>query len=200
MTGYIRRKYNINNHLILYVGQLHGGQYAELFVRATPIIIDNRYDATFMIVGDGYRLKELKELTIALKVDKYFIFTGSIAHDEVPFYLADADICVACFEENDITKCKSPLKIVEYLACGKAIVASNVGEVRNMVGGVGVLTEPGDVNSLANGIMTLLRNSRLREEMGKRARERVERRYNWSETAENLLSAYKRALSLNGNS
>lgn len=190
-SSHIKRKYNIHNYLILYLGQLHGGQYAELFLRAARIILDNRLDATFMVVGDGYRVEALKELSRRLSMDKYIIFTGSVNHSEVPFYIAAADICVACFEENEITKCKSPLKIAEYLACGKAIVASNVGEVRNMVGGVGMLTKAGDIKSLSDGIMTLLKDKKLRENLGKWARERANRKYNWLVTADNLLDAYK---------
>lgn len=190
----IKRKYNINNHLILYLGQLHGGQYVELFIKSARIVVENRRDVTFMIVGDGYRRKELNDLTARLELDKYIIFTGSVDHNKVPCYIRDADICVACFEKNDITLCKSPLKIVEYLASGKAIVASNVGEVRNMVGGVGILTVPGDVNSLAKGILTLLVNKKLREALGNYARHRAEKKYNWSVTSENLLSAYQIAL------
>lgn len=187
----IKRKYNIYNYLILYLGQLHGGQYAELFIRAARIILDNRFDATFMVVGDGYRTEALKELSTRLNMDKCIIFTGSVNHSEVPSYIAAADICVACFEENEITKCKSPLKIAEYLACGKAIVASNVGEVRNMVGGVGMLTKAGDIKSLSDGIITLLKDKKLRENLGKWARERANRKYNWLVTADNLLNAYK---------
>jgi glycosyltransferase involved in cell wall biosynthesis len=190
----IKTKYNIKNYLILYIGQLHGGQYAELFIKAAQIIIGHRKDLTFMIVGEGYRLKELKELTERENVDKYFVFTGFIPHDEIPSYIADADVCVACFEENDITRCKSPLKIVEYLACGKAIVASNVGEIRNMVGGVGILAKPGDVKSLSDGIMTLLHDKELRERLMKQSRQRVETTYNWSVTAKNLLNAYQTAI------
>jgi len=191
-SGAIRKKYNINNHLVLYLGQLHGGQYAELFIKTVPLIIENRHDVKFMVVGDGYRLKELKELAARQNINKYFIFTGSIPHDEIPHYIADADVCVACFEENDITKCKSPLKIVEYAAMGKAIVASNVGEVRNMLGGVAILVEPGDINALAEGVLRLLRDKTLRDNLGKFARQRVERKYNWSKTTLNLLMAYEK--------
>jgi len=190
----IKRKYNINNRLILYLGQLHGGQYVELFIRASRIVIDNGCDATFMIIGDGYRMQALKELTKSLNVDKHIIFTGSINHNEIPFYINAADICVACFEENDITKCKSPLKIVEYMACGKAIVASNVGEIRNMLGGVGMLTKAGDVKSLSDSIIILLGDKELRENLGRAARERVKRKYNWVVTSKNLLSAYQIAV------
>lgn len=190
--GTIRRKYNINNNLILYLGQLHGGQYAELFIKASHIILEKRQDITFMIVGDGYRLGELRDLARRLNVDNYFIFTGSVAHGEIPSYINDADICVACFEENDITRCKSPLKIVEYSACGKAIVASNVGEVRRMLGGVAILVEPGNFNSLAEGILRLLFDKNLRDRLGRFARHRAETKYNWSKTASNLLTAYKK--------
>lgn len=197
LSGNIKRKYNINSYLVLYLGQLHGGQYVELFIKAARTVLENRRDATFIIVGGGYRMKELQDLTVSLGIDKYVIFASSVAHNDIPYYLADADICVACFEKNAITLCKSPLKIVEYLACGKAIVASNVGEIRNMVGGVGLLTKPGDVNSLANGILTLLVNKNLRERLGKCARQRAERKYNWSVTTENLVNAYQTAICCN---
>ena len=193
LSGIIKKKYNINNHLILYLGQLHGGQYAELFIKAARIIIKNRPDVTFMIVGDGYRLRELKELTERENLGGYLIFTGSVTHDEVPRYIADADVCVACFEDNNITRCKSPLKIVEYLAMGKAIVASNVGEVRRMLGGVAILVEPGNFQSLAEGILRLLNDKKLRDNLSRFARQRAERKYNWSVTAENIINAYQKS-------
>jgi len=192
--GDIKRKYGVNGYLVLYLGQLHGAQYAELFIKSVKIIAGYRQDITFMVVGDGYRAAELKDISKALNVEKHLIFTGSINHDEVPYYINDADICVASFEENNITLCKSPLKIVEYLACGKPIVASNVGEVRNMVGGVGILVEPGDVDSLAKGISFLLDDKNLRESFSKLARARAEKKYNWETTAVSLLSAYKLCL------
>lgn len=195
----IKRKYNIDYHLVLYLGQLHGGQYAELFIKAAGIVVKDSPQTAFIIVGDGYRAGELKELAKRENLDGSLIFTGPVPHDEIPHYIAAADVCVACFEENDITKCKSPLKIVEYLSSGKAIVASNVGEVRNMVGGVGFLAKPGDIDSLAEGIKFLLRDEGLRQRIGKAARRRAEEKYNWSVTASNLLSAYGKAnVSLNG--
>lgn len=191
--GAIKRKYSINNYLILYIGQLHGGQYTELFIKSAKVIIEKRQDVNFMVVGDGYRSKELQGLVMSLGLDKYFIFSGSVNHDEIPYYINDADVCIACFEKNNITLSKSPLKIVEYLACGKPIVASNVGEVRNMVGGLGILADPGDIYSLAKGIMLLLDDKALRENCGRLARLRAQQRYNWSVTAENILCAYRKS-------
>ncbi|MBN1492934.1 MAG: glycosyltransferase family 4 protein, partial [Candidatus Omnitrophica bacterium] len=191
MNGTIKTKFGIGHSLVLYLGQLHGGQYVELFIKAIPQVIVKRPDVTFMIVGDGYRRQELEMLARDLGVLQHLIFTGTVPHDDIPYYIGDADVCVACFEENDITRCKSPLKIAEYMASGKAVVASCVGEVRNMLGGLGILTEPGDPRSLAEGIVRLLADRALRERLRFKTRQRVEQRYNWRVTARNILNAYQ---------
>lgn len=189
--GHIRERYGIQGPLVMYVGQLHGGQYVELFIDAATALFKKIPEARFMIVGSGYRLSELKKYSELAGLDGRLIFSEHVHHDEVPSYMAAADICVACFEKNDITECKSPLKIVEYLASGKPVVASSVGEVKNMVGEAGILVEPGNASSLARGIERLLLDKELRLECSHKARKRAEDKYNWSDTAENLLRAYR---------
>ncbi len=191
----IRHRYGIKKPLILYLGQLHGGQYAELFIKAAfSLTNDYQYNLAFMIVGDGYQTEELKKLADRLNLNGKLIFAGAVCHTLVPEYIAAADICVASFEENDVTVCKSPLKVVEYLASGKAIVASYVGEVPDMIGEAGILTKPGDAQSLVSGIIKFLEDDDLRKNLGRLAREKAEKEYNWVVTAENLLSAYNAAI------
>lgn len=194
----VRQKYGLKKPLVLYLGQLHGGQYVELFIETASRLINNyQEELSFMIVGDGYRAEELKKLASGLNLDGKLIFTGAVSHELVPQYIAAADICVACFEENEVTLCKSPLKIVEYLASGKAIVASNVGEVPNMLGKAGILTLPGDVGSLAEGIIKLIEDNNLRKNLERLARERAEKEYNWGVTAKNILVAYEKTIQIN---
>jgi len=194
----IRQKYDIKRPLVLYLGQLHGGQYVELFIEtASKLIKEHQKDISFMIVGDGYQAEELKKIAHRLNFNGRLIFAGAVSHELVPQYIAAADICVACFEENEVTLCKSPLKIVEYLASGKAIVASNVGEVPNMLGESGVLTSPGDSSSLASGILKVLENNDLKNKLEQLARKRAEEEYNWTVTAENFLRAYRKAIQVN---
>ncbi|MDD5503925.1 MAG: glycosyltransferase family 4 protein [Candidatus Omnitrophica bacterium] len=190
----IKTRYNTGRYLVLYIGQLHGGQYAELFIKAAGLILKKTKEVTFMIIGDGYRSVELKELASAQGLGRHMIFTGSLPHEIVPSYINSADICVACFEDNDITRCKSPLKIAEYLACGKAIVASNVGEVGNMIKDAGLLVKPGDCSALADGILKLVNDGGLRQALSSRARARAVEKYNWDFTASSLLSAYNKYL------
>jgi len=80
------------------------------------------------------------------------------------------------------------------LACGKPVVASLVGEVRNMAGGCAVLVKEGNSYSLAEGVLMLLRDEKLRRLLGNSARTRVEKMYNWNYTADSLLRAYERIL------
>ncbi|MCM8813225.1 MAG: glycosyltransferase family 4 protein, partial [Candidatus Omnitrophica bacterium] len=186
----IRERYCIDLPLLLYVGQLHGSQYAELFIRAAKIIVTKDGPVKCMVVGTGSRLSELKRLVTQLGLEEYVIFTGAVPHDEVPLYIAAADIVVACFQDNRITRSKSPLKIVEYLAGGKPIVASGIGEVKYMLGGAGVITKPGDVEDLAGGIRALLNNVPLRQRLSAAARRRAEQLFTWRHTAEALLRIY----------
>jgi glycosyltransferase involved in cell wall biosynthesis len=190
----IRRKYRIDGPLILYLGQLHGAQYAELFIRASREVVNWHPESMFLVVGGGYRLEELRKLTYELGMIERIIFTNFVPHEEIPYYIASADVCVACFENNDITQCKSPLKLTEYLAMEKAIVASNVGEVRNMVGGAGLLVKPGDYLVLAGAINKLLSRPDLRYRMQSLARKRAENKYNWEYTSDNLLEIYEKIL------
>lgn len=190
----VRQRFNVNFPLVMYLGQLHGAQYVELFIKAAKELLDGGLKADFMIVGDGDRAPELRHLSDILGLNGKITFTGAIPHEEVPVYLAACDVAVACFEDNEITRCKSPLKIVEYMASGCAIVASDVGEVRSMVDGSAFLCKAGDVSSLAKGIRSLVHNRSLRMELSKKARQRAELKYNWGNTAKNILKAYERAM------
>jgi len=190
----IREKYGIlkDEHIILYVGQLHGAQYVDLLIKAANIILQARTDVKFMIVGEGFLGQNLRRMVEDFGLKNKIIFTGAVSHDEIPLYIGAASVCVAPFKDTNVSRCKSPLKIVEYMASGKAIVASNVGEVCRMLGGVGMLTAPGDYQGLAVKVVALLNDSNLRCNLGMAARKRAEYKYNWAHTARNLLEAYNK--------
>lgn len=195
--GSVRRRYGIEGPLVLYVGQLHGGQYVNLFIQACREVRARGNDARFMVVGDGVRARELRKMAQGLGLGEAIIFTGAVPADEVPQYIAACDVAVACFEDTEVTRCKSPLKIAEYLACGKPIVASRVGEVENMVGDAGELVEPGRPDELAEKILSLLDDAQLCRELGGKARRRSEEIFNWRVSTRALFSAYRRALRKN---
>jgi len=187
----VRQKHDLDGLVVMYLGQLHGAQYCELFLHAARHILSERDDVTFVVVGTGHRFGELHRISEELNIGHRLVFTGAVEHEKVPQYLAAADVVVACFADTPQVRCKSPLKICEYLAAGKPIVASEVGEAATMVRDVGLLTRPGDVGSLADGIRQLLDQPELRAELSRKARRRAEEKYNWGVTAEHLLRAYR---------
>jgi glycosyltransferase involved in cell wall biosynthesis len=193
----IRKNYDLKDELlVLYHGQLHSCQYVKLFLEAAKIICQHPHARRmkFMVLGDGDELKRLKKFSETLGLEKEVIFAGAAPHSDVPAYVAAADICVAPFEDNEITRCKSPLKVVEYLASGKAIVASDVSEVRNMLGGAGLLVPPGKADKIAEAILELAGDDERRKTMGEAARQRVEIKYNWRSSADALEKAYEAVL------
>lgn len=190
----VRGKYGIKGLLVLYLGQLNGAQYVDLFIEMAGKVLRKEPQALFMIVGSGSMEQALKEQVETLNLEEKILFVGSVPHNKVPEYIAAADICVAVFKETKVTRCKSPLKIVEYMAMGKAIVASDVGEVRSMLGGSGVLVESGKIFPLAEAVVGLLKNNDARYALAKRAREKAEQEHDWSITAERLLRGYEKSI------
>jgi glycosyltransferase involved in cell wall biosynthesis len=191
---HVKQAYRIKKEeeLVLYIGQLHGAQYVDLFIRAAELVLNKQQNVKFMIVGDGFLKSSLRQLVYDLGLQNKVIFSGAVEHDAIPSYIAASSICVAPFRDTPVTRCKSPLKIVEYMASGKAIVASNVGEVRKMLAGCGILTRPDDHRALSEGIIKLLTDTELRHKLGEAARKKAEDQFNWPSTASNIMRAYQK--------
>lgn len=190
----VREKYNFSKNLVLYQGQLSGSNYVYLYLQAARDILNMRNDVQFLVVGGGDRLEESMALAEKLGISENVFFTNKVPHHMVPKYIAAADVVVATFENNAQVLCKSPLKVIEYMSSGKALVGSNVGEVPNMVGEAGLLAEAGNSKDVAEKINILLDNPELRIKLGKKARLRAERMYSWTNSAQTLVQSYYKAI------
>jgi glycosyltransferase involved in cell wall biosynthesis len=190
----IRERHDWQGKLVIYHGQISGANYVHLFIQTAKSILAHRSDVTFVVVGGGDRLDEAKHLAHRLEFEKRLIFTGEVPHHEVPYYIAAADVAVACFEDNPQSRCKSPLKVVEYMASGKAIVASRIPEVMNMIGNCGLLVDPENPLEITDAIEKLLDDPELRQRLGEDARERAVRTHGWQKRTQILVKAYRKAL------
>lgn len=186
-------EHEVKRYIVLYHGQISGANYIHLYLLAVKHILDRRDDVTFFVVGGGDRLEIAKKLAQQLNIDDCVIFTGAVPHKKVAAYVAIADVVVACFEDNEQARCKSPLKLVEYMACGKAIVASGVGEVPGMLCDAGLIVNDTNPSAMADAIHLLLEDGELRKQLGGKARKRSEDYYNWKRGMETLLEAYHKA-------
>jgi len=188
----VREQYRLKPNVVTYVGQLHGAQYCSLFLKMAAVLLEQRQDTTYFVIGNGSQFLDLMKEAEQLGLQDDVIFTGSVPHDDIPKFLKVSDVCVAAFEDTPQTRTKSPLKICEYLAAGRAIVASEMGEVSEMLdhGNAGILARPGDPKSLASGVQRVLNDPTLKASLQYEARRRAETRYNWTNTAKNLMNAY----------
>ncbi|MCR4316015.1 MAG: glycosyltransferase [Planctomycetes bacterium] len=187
----IREQFAIDRPTVIYMGQLHDAQYCDQYLEMAKAIVDEgRVVPYFLIVGGGSRLDDLKRKAIALGLREHTIFTGPVPHEKIPEYIAAADVAVACFASTDQTRTKSPLKVAEYLAMGKAIVATNMGEVPRMTQDAAVLVAPGDIQGLAYRTTEFLLNENLRKDYQRRARRQSEKNLTWRHTAENMLALF----------
>ena len=121
----------------------------------------------------------------ALQVGSKFLFTGQVPYSEVPLYINIMDVCTAPYitSVGEI----SPVKIFDYLSCGKPVVASNnVGSLLLNSGAV-VPVPPDDPKGLAHTITKLLDKSKLRKTMGVTGRKWVVENANRENVARKII-------------
>ena len=139
--------------------------------------------------GTDYLSKLKGKLSHALM--KKVKFSGLVPHNELPNHYSSADIFVHPSFADWF-----PKSIVEAMASGLPVVATDVGGIPEAVinGETGLLVRPGDVSSLANAILDLLRNEDKRKVMGEAGRQRVVDLFSWEQSVTKFLSKYKTLL------
>jgi len=179
---------------LVYVGQLEVAAYAEEAIQSFGMLRRVRPQAHLTIVGGGRYLPMLQELAQEKGLGDGVRFTGYRPAAEVAEFLAQSDVGLAPFADTQVTRAKSPLKVVEYLAAGLPVVGSCVGEVPRMVGDAGRTVAPGDRDAFAQAILELVASPETWQMFSRAARKRVQDVYNWSRTTESILDAYKAAI------
>ena len=127
--------------------------------------VRRRHSRAHLVLVGGGPTEESRTEAARLGLAEVVHFLGPVA-DVVPV-LHHFDVAVLCSESEG-----SSNAVIEYLACGKPVVCTNVGGNAELVreGETGFLLDPGNVPALADGISRLLEDRRLREQMGTRAR------------------------------
>ena len=156
--------------LIMYVGTLGLTSHpVHLLLEAFKIVSQQLPPARLMLVGSGEDYDFLQEEAVRLEISASTIFTGRISPEAIPDYLAAATLSVDPIFDDLTAKARSPLKIIESLSVGTPIITSDVGDRAPLIKDqIGVLVAAGDSNALAEGIMSLLKDKQLRDDMSKR--------------------------------
>jgi glycosyltransferase involved in cell wall biosynthesis len=182
--------------LALYIGHISYGSEVNLALEALPRVVAAVPDIRVVIVGAGDGLPALQEQARRAGLAERVIFTGWVDQQQIPAYLAAADLALYPYRDTLVNRAKSPSKITAYMAMGKPIVATAVGEnVTYLDGGrAGLLTSPDDARTFAEGMVALLRDPARAAELGRRAERRIWEHYDWSRRVLQVEGAYQVAL------
>lgn len=151
--------------------------------------------ARLILIGDGPERKALEKQIRARGIDEFAHLIGAVPHAVLPRLLRAADVLVAPYLPRSRFYF-SPLKLLEYLAVGRPVVASRIGEIPDLLGhGCGRLVRPGNVEELAAAFQELALLPDLRARLGTEASVRVEG-HDWSDRAAVIRRTLKERLGL----
>lgn len=186
---------SIDDSLVCYVGSLSRWEGIEYLIYSAPLVLAENPSTQFLIVGDGQMKGELINLARETGVSDKFIFTGLVPYEKVPLYINASNICVAPFiiKRNERIGI-SPLKLCEYLACEKPVVASRISGLEIIESQeAGVLLPPEAYEPLADAIIELLRDHYLRKKMGENGRKYVVENRSWESVAQKVAEVCQEA-------
>ncbi len=180
-----------------FVGSVRPWHGVEILMDAFGLLACKRNDVTLVIVGEQGTMREHLERQIAeYGLASRVVFTGAVSHEQVPGLLSAMDVVVAPYPKLD-NFYFSPLKVYEYMAAGRAIVASRIGQLTEVItdGHNGLLVEPGAAGPLAEAVERLLNDAALRERFGRQARTDAEQHHSWTRRMQDIMTIVDNARS-----
>jgi glycosyltransferase involved in cell wall biosynthesis len=185
---------------LLIVGRIEPNNGQDIAVEALPAIRSDIPGARLLLVGEdselaggGSALVALRRRVAALGMPEHALqATGAIARDQVPAYLARANVCLVPSRSETFG-----YTCLEAMACGRPVVASATGGLEEIVshGNDGLLTAPGDGPALADAAISLLSDAQRCERLGHAARATVEQRFAAPIVARRVAALYADAAS-----
>jgi glycosyltransferase involved in cell wall biosynthesis len=180
--------------LIVYMGVIAVQDGVDYLLRALDCLVHELRldDFHCVVIGDGTALPALRVMAERLGLSDYVHFTGWVQRADIPSYLSAADICVAPEPSNALNDHSTIVKVMEYMALGKPIVAFDLPEHRYSAGAGAVYAQPNEELDFARQIAALLADAGLRQKIGRAGRARVEANLAWAQQAKALVEAYGR--------
>lgn len=184
-------KNNINKDpfVILYVGKLVSWKGIHNLVYAAKILKD-RGTKNFIVAvaGRGAQKENMERLIKETKTQENFRFLNFVSYDEMPDVYRMADVFVLPSYPTMTWQEQFGMVLVEAMASGKPVISTMSGSIPEVIGNAGILIPPGDYMSLADSILELIGNKKLREAAGKAGRERAEQLFSASKNAQKFAS------------
>jgi glycosyltransferase involved in cell wall biosynthesis len=192
----VRNTYGLKNRIVVgFIGTFTKWHGVETLFEASVSVAQQNTDIVFLLIGDGELRSVLELRAQRAGLEHRILFPGLIPHSAAPSYLAACDILVSPhlgFDNNE-KFFGSPTKLFEYMAMGKAIIASKLEQIGEVIedGKTGLHSIPGDAAGLADKILTVAADVTLRRRLGSNARSIVESKYAWERNVERIVGSLR---------
>ncbi len=185
----IRRRLRIGNDSVVigFVGSLRRWHGIEFLAQAIPRIVAKNPKCVFLIVGTGELEGELRRSIQENNSLDSVRFTGGVPYQDVPQYIVAMDIGLM----PDSNEWGSPMKILEYMLQGKAVVAPKLGPIEEILqnGKTGILFDRLNLDEFVSAILELLESEEFRKAIGCNAQDYVLSERTWTANAEKVVLA-----------
>lgn len=180
-----------DRRVIVTVARLVPIKNVRLLIEALALVRSRVPQTHLLIVGDGPEASSLRAAAANLNVTDAITFAGSVAHADTAAFYRSGDVFALSSDFDN-----SPNVVLEAMACGLPVVATNVGGVRQFVSVPegGVVVAPGDAGALATALQPYLESPATAREAGSHNRRRASSDFSWRASALGLLAIYERLI------
>ncbi|MBU4462036.1 glycosyltransferase family 4 protein [Patescibacteria group bacterium] len=189
---------DVNSYIVCFVGGLGTGHGAKNLIECSPLVLNKVNNVKFLIVGDGPKKKEMEEKAKLFGVENAFIFAGIVPREKVPLYINSSDVCIALYALDDRLKKigASSVKIHDYMGCSKPVIASDKINGLDVIqkSNSGILVDINNPLNISKNVIKLLKDEKMRKEMGINGRKLVEEKYNWESIAKQVSGIVEESL------
>lgn len=182
----LREKYRLNSYLVIgFVGSFHYWHGVDQLQVLIQTLLTQYKQVAFLLIGKGGPMRsQLEAFVQSGSYNDRVCMLDSVAHEEVPAHIRAMDIVLAPYPDLPFFY-YSPVKIFEYMACGKPVVASGLGQINEIIEHqkTGLLCKPGELTDFIENTSLLIKRTSLRKAIGKAASVCVRNNHTWAHRA-----------------
>lgn len=191
----LKKKYK-DEKIILFVGRLNEQKGVEYLIMAMKKIISEIPNSKLLIAGEGGYKTHLEKIANEMRVAENVQFLGPIQKNKLPDYYSLADVFVLPAVTTKIGTESFGLVLLEAMSCGACAIGSSSGGIKDIIKGGenGLIFKEKNHEELAEKIISVLKNERLRLTLAKKGQEFARANYSWDKIAKKFLDVYKKVL------
>jgi glycosyltransferase involved in cell wall biosynthesis len=187
-----------DGNYLVFVGSLKKWHGIDRLVPLMPALVEDHPGLYLLIVGDGEKREGLKQWIDEKRMGRNIILAGRVPFEKVPVYINAGDICLAPYFEEGLNETGiSPLKIFEYMACGRPVITNPVGGLDTLFREyeIGVMVHSMNPQDWEAPIKNLLGDPEKMKILGDNGYRAVQTHFNWEVICKNIANALEQLVS-----